>query len=471
MAQNATNKSGAATNRYPLSYVQDWFCSLDKGDDNGGFGDLFQMTLGLSIAGRVNLSALQGALDDVVERHELLRTVVARDASPSYQQVYPPCSVPMEVRDLSAAGRPRDEVVDDLLIEAKHSGVSARQAPLMRVVFGRFDDNDSVLVFVIHHTAADAQSLGVIIRDLAACYDARVNEHPADLPPVKQYRDFAQWQKTGAGRPADDMREYWRDKLRGAHVFALPNDRPVPKVYSRPFSAYNYLVGADVMAPAAELAADTGSTMFMVMMAAFSVFIHEMTGQADPAVRAFSAGRGDPQFNGIVSLCLNLVPLRTDVGRCESFREIIASTKQTCDDAYANEIPIAVIEQDMPDFNAPHADPRNSELILAMYQVPGGRGGGGPAFPIADGARPVIEGERASSQTEALATGMIWGIAIGPSGELAGNVVYNVDEFDDQKVTGWVADFNRLLARLAGEPDGPWRQLAALAARDAVGGR
>ena len=89
--------------QYPLSFTQEWFLTMDKGDHAGPFGDRYLIVVVLRITGHVDLAVLQGALDDVVARHELLRTLVVRDASPPYQMVLPPCQVPLEVRDLPAS--------------------------------------------------------------------------------------------------------------------------------------------------------------------------------------------------------------------------------------------------------------------------------------------------------------------------------------------------------------------------------
>jgi condensation enzyme len=458
MTQQLSSQPDAATGRYPLSFTQEYFVSLDEGDLNGAFGNRFTIVSAVRIAGHVDVPALQGALDDVVKRHELLRTVVVRDAQPPYQQVYPPCPVPLDVRDLPATGRPRDLLAEELIVEVEKGTMTPRQVPVMRAVFARFDDRDSVLVVLVHHSASDAWSQNVILRDLAAFYDGRTHQRPPGLPPVKQYRDYAEWQKASAA-DTSDSRQYWREKLRGAHVLALPNDRPRPEVYSRPFSAYNYVVSAADMAAAARFATRTRSSMFMVLMAAFSVFAHELTGQADPAIRSFTTGRNEPAFQNTLGLFLNLVPFRTDISGCASFREIVTRTRETCIDAYAHEIPITVIEQDLPEFNAPHDDPKNSQFILGMYQSQSDDA----ALPIADGAYPILKRTLPSSETSDIPSGLVWSMAIASSGDLAGNVVYNLDEFDEPKVTGWVSDYNRILFRLAGEPDREWRQLAGVA--------
>jgi hypothetical protein len=460
MTEQSSSQPDAANGQYPLSYTQEFFCSLDEGDDHGGFGKRFHLATALRIAGRVDIPTLQGALDDVVERHESLRTVVIRDAKPAYQQVYPPCQVPLEVRDIPASDQPRGMVAEELILEAERGTISPRQVPVLRATLSRFDDNDSVLMLLTHHSATDAWSVGVIARDLAAFYDARASDRAVDLPPVKQYREFAQWQKSGAGAIPDEVHRYWQVKLDGAHAAVLPGDRPQPAAYTRPFSAYNYFVDTAEMAPAVTFAQQARSSMFMVMMAAFYVFVHELTGRADSAIRALTFGRNEPQFHDTLGPFINFVPFRSDISACASFRDIVASTKDTCIDAYANEVPIIVIEHDVPDFNALHAVPGNSQLIVGMWQQ---QAGAESAVPIADGAHVIYKRELRSYETSDIPNGMVWNMAVGPAGDLAGNITYNVDEWDEQTVTGWTARYHQILSRLVSEPDRPWREFVGVA--------
>src|SRR5579863_6477282 len=182
--------------RYPLSFMQEWFLTLDTGDEGGTFGSTFILVAAMRVTGPVDLAVLQGALDDVVARHEVLRTLVVRDADPPYQQVYPPCQVPLEVRDLPpASGTSRDIVVQDLILEVEAGSISARQVPLIKALLCKFDDRDSALFVTVHHSASDAWSTQVIFRDLGTFYAARRAGVPADLPPVRQYREYAAWQR------------------------------------------------------------------------------------------------------------------------------------------------------------------------------------------------------------------------------------------------------------------------------------
>src|SRR5579859_39423 len=202
--------------RYPLSFTQEWFVTLDQGDEAGAFGRRFLIVCPIRVTGEVDLTMLQGALDDVVARHELLRTLVIRDTAAPYQLVSPPCQVPLEVRDRpAAAGRSRDMIAQELIVEAEEGTISAREVPLLRALLCRFDSRDSVLFLTVHHSVSDAWSMQVMLRDLGAFYAARRNGVPAKLPPVRQYREFAQWQRDSASSSAEDgAPSYWLEKLR-----------------------------------------------------------------------------------------------------------------------------------------------------------------------------------------------------------------------------------------------------------------
>ena len=443
--------------RYPLSFTQEWFCAMDEGDLKGAFSVRFTVVAPLRVTGQVDVAVLQGALDDVVVRHELLRTVVVRDAHPPYQQVHPPCQVPLEVRDLShVIGRSREMAAEELIVEAELSTMSPRLVPVLRAILGRFDDNDFVLVLLVHHSAADAWSMNVIMRDLAACYTARASGRPADLPPVRQYREFAAWQQAEVARMGE-AREYWRDKLRGAQLLAVPRDRPAPEVYSRPFSMHKHAVGADEMAAAARLAVDMRSSMFMILMAAFSVFSYTLTGCPDPAIRSFTTGRDEPAFHHTLGLLMNSLLFRTDISQCASFREIVASTRNTCIEAYTHEVPIAVLRRDLPELSRPQEDPKKSPFTLGVFQSPHEAAA---ALPIADGAYPILKRLLPSSETADIPNGLLWSMDVAPSGALSSNIVCNLDEFDEQRLTGWISDYHRILSGLANEPDQDWRLIA-----------
>src|SRR5579872_3204261 len=336
--------------RYPLSFTQQWFITLDEGDDGGTFGPRFMIVSAVRVTGHLDLGILQGSLDDVVARHELLRTLVVRDADPPYQRVLPPCRVPLQVRDLPpSGGKSRDLVVQELILEAETGSISAREVPMMKALLCRFDDQDSVLLLTVHHSVSDGWSMRVIFRDLAAFYTARRTGVAAVLPPMRQYREYAEWQRANATSTAEDgAPAYWRHKLDGAREFTIPNDHGHPASYSRPYSMHVHDIEPEGMTGASALATATRSTLFTVMLSAFYVLAHQLTGATDLAIRAFTAGRNVLEFQNTTGLFLNCVPFRTDIAGCASFRDIIMATRETFIEAIANELPVSVIEQEFP---------------------------------------------------------------------------------------------------------------------------
>ena len=445
------------TQRYPLSFTQEWFLTLDQGDGGGSFGSRFTMVRPIHITGQVDLAVLQGALDDVVARHELLRTVVVRDADPPYQQVFPPCPVPLEVTDLpSATGKSRDTILQELLYET--GTISAREVPLLRARLCRFDDRDSVLFVTVHHSASDAWSQWVIIRDLGAFYAARVTSAPAELPPVRQYREYAEWQRATATSSAEDgAPAYWRDKLLGAREFAMPNDHGHPDSYSRPYSQHAHVIEADVMARASALAAASRTTLFSVLLSAFYVLAYEATGATDLTIRAFTAGRDAEEFHNTMGLFLNLVPFRTDIADCTSFRDIVAHTKETFIDAIAHELPINVIEREFPDFIKPREDLRTSQFVISCEVS---HLGDDPLiFPIAEGARDIEVPWREEDGPQDIPSGTAWFTDLPVSAALSGAIRFNPDEFNESTIAGWATGLRRILASAVRDPDQDWKTL------------
>lgn len=450
--------------RYPLSYTQEWFITLDQGDDGGTFGSRF-MTIGaLRVTGHVDLAVLQDSLDDVVTRHELLRTLVVRDADPPYQMVLPPCRVPLEVRDLPpVTGKSRDMIVQELILETEAGSISAREVPLMKVLLCKFDDRDSVLILTVHHSVSDGWSVLLVFRDLSAFYTARRTGTAAVLPQVRQYHEYVAWQRARAMSTAEDSAPaYWHHKLNGAREFTIPNDHGHPDSYSRPYSQHTHDIEPEVMTAASALATAARSTLFTVMLSAIYILANKLTGTTDLAIRAFTAGRDEQQFQNTMGLFINCVPFRTNIADCTSFRDIVMATRNTFVDAVANELPVNVLEQAIPDFVKSREDLRTSQFIIASQQ---GHLRHDNTYPIAEGARGEGDGMMQGSEVHDIPTGVVWNLSATPSGELRGGVLFNLDEFDESTVAGWAADLRRILVGAVREPDQDWRLLAGPASR------
>lgn len=432
---------------------------IDDGDDAGAFGPRFIMPCALRITGPLDTTALQDALDDLVVRHEILRTIVIRDATPPYQRVRPPSPVPLHIHDLREAvrSRPRDEVAEEAVIEAKRSCfIDARQVPLLRAVLIRLDDRDWVLNLLFHHSASDSWSGQVALRDLAAYYAARTTKRPASLPPVRQYREFAEWQQARLADPAvADMLSYWQDKLAGARIFALPADRPVADRHSQPCSAHNFTIPATIMTAAVDLAKASRGSAFMVLIAAFNVLAHNITGTTDPVIDTQTTGRTETSFRDTVGTLLNFLPLRTGLADCVTFHDVLLRTTQTCLDGFAHEIPIQHIEQALPDLMKPNEDPANCNFIVGVFSRPIA------SEQLMIGGRSHEIGKLTMSElvSSDIPHGLAWTLNLLHTGEAAGSVQYNRDEWDEGTIIGLVSGYCRILAAAVSEPHRAWRTL------------
>jgi condensation enzyme len=444
----------ADVGRFPLSSQLRLWCAYDP---TAAFGPRFVIARSLRVNGQVNTSALQEALDDVAARHEILRTVVVRDAEPAYQQIHPPSPVPLRVRALpNVEGRSRDAYAQELLIEAEQSSVNVADLPLLRADLSTFDDRDSVLTVISHHTAGDAWSMQLIIRDLAACYTARAAGLVPELPPVRQYREFTAWEQSMAASPmAREARAYWRQKLRGARFFALPVDHPVAQSLSSPYNSHHFTIDADVMTAVSAIAKSTHATIFMVLLAAIDVLAYQISGTTDPVIRNIAAGRSEHQFQDTVGVTLSFVPLRTDTSRCASFGEIVESVRDACVEASSREIPLDIIAQESPELNELAEDPRLEIFLLGYYR----QSSSSAEIKLADGSYLVRMGEPKDHISSQLPGGVAWTMQLLLSGELKCRVEFNSGAFDRSTIAGFSEAYRRILARASAEPDRKWTTL------------
>jgi condensation enzyme len=442
-----------AADRFPVSSTQETLLLTDHGDDTGTFGSGWTIVEALRITGELDLQKLQDALNDVVARHEILRTLVVRDIDPPCQQVYPPSPVPLQVIELPpVAGQSRNIQSEELMRAAERARLSPRKLPLLRAVLGRFDARDWVLILVAHHTACDGWSMQLIIRDLAAFYQARVDDRPADLPPVAQYREFAAWEADRARGPemASHL-EYWTKKLSSAHSLALPTDRPVPAKPTRAASGYEFLIDAQTMSAVSELAKTMRCSAFMVVLSAINVLVYQITGKSGWAITTITSGRTDPRFHDTVGPIMNFLPLCTDITGCTSYREVIKRTRAASMEAYSHEIPMRHIERAVTGLNDLMMEPDNGGFLLGIFQ---------PQFEdsalqIADRSYVIREFELPRDVPDFGGGVIVLTADFRVSGEFYAVIMFNTDEWNQSTISRWMTDLRHILVAMANEPDTP----------------
>lgn len=436
--------------RIPLSLVQEFLCVFDRGDTEGPFGPTHHIIHGWRVRGRIDLDALGGALSDVVARHESLRTTIVRGAEGRYQTVQPPSAPELRVRDIpDAAPEDRDRVIEDLLIECEADEFAAGDLPHLRAILARFDEEDAVLVLVVHHLAADGFSVRLIIHDIAHFYAARTGHAGHELPEPRQYREFVSWQlETFMDPDQRPTRDYWREKLRGARTFTLPTDRPRSAGLPGTTGVYRFGVGNDLMKPAAKLARSLRGSPFMVLLAAYTISIHRLTGATDIAAPTFTPGRGGDRFPDTTGIFFNFMPMRTDLDGCATYRDVLKRVRAVCIEGYAHDVPHILAEA--PELMAPAMSDTAAPVVFQVFPYPFLLDG----EEVGDLEYTEVR-KRLVSQpvTSDIPDGALWTLNVDTTGELIGAVSYKTALFDESTMAEWVALFRDELRTLVTAPD------------------
>ena len=437
-------------NRPALSLNQEFLCSLDHGETAGALSQWYTITNGLRLRGALDTDALAAALDDVAARHESLRTTLAQEDDGWHQHLHPPGPVSLQVRAGPAGSQDwADRAAYDLLNDVEAEPFSHREVPLLRAVLGKLGADDHVLALRTHHVASDAWSMQVIITDFAACYAARAAGHPPDLPGACQYRDFAAWQRASQESWSGVAGGYWRDRLRGARLHALATDRVPPDGAADPYSVHRFMIGRELTEATVRFARSARCSLFVVLFAAYNLLASQLTGEADLVVPTFTAGRNESRFAGVVGPLYNMLPIRTDLGGCVSFADVIARTRASCLQAYANDIPFSLIQAQAGDLMQPCADEHLAVSAFEMFPPPALAG----IERAGDIRYGELRGGRPSSPVGASTPkGMLWAVDQLRSGELAGLIRFSRDRFDAGTIAGIATRYHQVLSASVAEP-------------------
>jgi condensation enzyme len=441
-----------AADKIPISLNQEFVCLFDHGDGHDPFDPRYHIVQGWRLAGQIGLDALRKALTDVVTRHEALRTLIVRGDGGRYQRILPPSQPELEIRDLAAEPRAsRDQRAEALLQQVEAETISAERVPFVRAVLGRFDDQDAVLVLIVHHIATDGWSMRVLIRDLVNRYAAHRGFAVPELPEVRQYREFSLWQRQGSAAQ-DASRKFWRAKLDGARLTAIPTDLARSAELTQSTAAYRFLIPASVMSLVSRMVTVSRSTPFMVMLAAYELVVHEMTGATDLVVPTFTPGRGGSLFENSIGSFFNFIPLRTDIAGCQTFRDVLERTRRACLEAYAHDIPTIHIFAEAPGLMLPAMSDRAAPVVFQVFPDPNLLS---DQFP---GDLKYVEiTRRLTSQplTSAVPDGGLWTLNLDPSGDVIGSLSYQRNLFYETTISRMVKAFQQRLASAVSSPGAP----------------
>lgn len=463
----------ATVTRLPLSHSQQLLAALDYLHSGGASGPKFVITMGCRITGTVDEARLREAVDDVVARHDGLRAVVVpEEGRAASQLVSPPLPGRFTVVDLTTPDRAapdsaaeadraaRDRRAEEFLDELDAGSYPADVPPLLWVFLGRLADDDAVLALVAHHSVTDSWSMDVLMRDLAGCYQARLEGRAPQLPPAGDYAAYVSEDRAAATSDrAARAAEYWQRHLDGLPLPTVPADGPRVKGRSPVKTKQRFTLSPQRYAALAAVSRQARCTPFITLLTGYAVLLRRMTGDDDLHVTTLSSGRGRPELDNLVGYLLNPVPLRIDLSGDPTLAECLARVRRTCLDAYRYELPIQRLLQAVPAAVSAIADKR---ALTVPFQYLPTRQRTAPQPFGAGGTRQGIQRSAAHQERGvAMPLDALWTLQPTDAGGLSGNFSYTPGVFTDETGAGMVAGFLDVLERLVSEPERRVGQLPA----------
>ncbi|MBZ5523305.1 MAG: amino acid adenylation domain-containing protein [Acidobacteriia bacterium] len=321
----------------PLSFAQQRLWFLDQLEPGSA---AYNMPFGVRLSGELNREALGRSLNEMVRRHEVLRTHFAfRHGSP-VQVIGSELEVKIEEIDLRALQEPEREV-EALRLGQEEAAqpFDLSCGPLLRARLLRLAEQEHVLLVTMHHVVSDGWSVSIMAREISRLYEAYVRGEESRLPELKiQYADFAVWQRQWLqGEVLEQQLQYWRWQLADLEPLDLPTDHVRPAVMSQQGSSVSFSLPSELSKKLKELSQREGVTLFMSLLAAFQVTLSKYAGQRDIAVGTVVANRNRVEVEDLIGFFVNTLVLRTELSGNPSFAEVLKRARQVTLNAYQHQ--------------------------------------------------------------------------------------------------------------------------------------
>jgi non-ribosomal peptide synthetase component F len=336
-------KADAATEAFvfPLSFGQRRLWFLHQFDPAS---PAYNIPIPMRLRTPLNRTVLERAVNELVRRHEILRTTFRTIGGEPMQVVAPAMSLTVAYSDLrSAPEDQKDAAAANLAALDAQRPFQLRDGPLLRVGLHRLGETDHLLLISMHHIVSDGWSVGILFRELNALYSAFSVGMSSPLPELPlQYADFAHWQsQTLQGAKREKLLAYWKQRLAGAsELLTLPSDRTRPAIPSGRGAAHGGAIGASLYASVCSLSQRERATPFMVLLAVFQTLLFRHTGDTDLVIGTPIANRTKPQLEDLIGLFVNTLVIRTDLSGDPTFLELLAQVREAALGAFEH--------QDMP---------------------------------------------------------------------------------------------------------------------------
>ncbi len=431
----------------PTSFGQEriWFSDQLQG------GAINNQAQSWRFTGPLNESALEAALQAILQRHEVLRTSFRLTEGRPGQIIQEEARLPLGRVDLTGLTADEQSVqLRSLADEQCRMPFDLSQPPLLRALLARCGPRDHVLLITGHHLVGDGWSLRVYRRELGLLYEAFSRGEPSPLPPLPlQYADFATWQRRRYREALlDGQLAYWQEQLSGElPVLELPADRTkTVGTARRRKSRFTFRLPEGLYAQLERLRREEGATLFMTLLAGFQALLHRYTGQTDVVIDSPIAGRTRSELEVLIGFFVNSLALRGDLSGRPTFRELLARVRQTCLGAYARQdVPFDRIVASLASQQSRRGQPLATVSFMLHEDIT-------QRMELAGGVQ--LDPLEPDLSDEFDLTLVLWQ---GPAG--LGELQYDSEQFDEATMARLANHYQRLLTDAAAAPE---RRIAEL---------
>jgi len=437
---------------FPLSFAQARLWILDQLQPGN---PAYNIPATLPLRGPVDVEVLRRSLNEVLRRHDALRTTfTAIDGKPA-QIIATEQEVAFAQVDLrSRMGFASAENVGNFIYQESRQSFDLEKGPLLRATLARIGANDHLLMLVMHHIVSDGWSMSILNAEISKIYMAFLRNEPSPLPELPiQYADFAEWQAEWfSGELMQKQLAYWKERLTGLRpVLNLPTDRPRPPVQTSQGSVRGFTISQQTCERLKALSQANGATLFMILMAAFKVLLSRLSGETDIAIGTPIANRTQNELEGLIGFFVNTLVLRTDLAGDPTFVELLARERDVALGAYGNQdMPFErLVEELQPDRDLSH-----NPLFQILFAVQN--------FGIVDRNAVPIGGSnlQAGSLGNGTAKFDLTLSVLDTGAGAQGFLEYNTDLFNEATAETIVARYLALLRDIVEHPGNPISSLS-----------
>jgi len=352
--------------RFPLSFAQQRLWFLDHLASQSHF---YNESIAERLPYAVDPNVLRRALNEIVRRHDSLRTTFGAVNGQPFQIVQPKLVLPLPIVDLigfPAAAREAEAL--RLATEEAQQPFDLSRGPLLRAKLLKMDDEEDILLLTLHHIISDGWSMTVLLRELATLYEAFLQGLPVQLPPLPiQYPDFAVWQREWlTGDVLESQSAYWKEQLRGLTTLQVPMDWPRPPVQTFKGAHCFFNISKHLSASLKDLSEREGVTLFMTLLAAFQILLHRYSGQDDIVIGVPIANRNRAELEPLIGFFVNTLVVRTDLSGNPAFRDLLKRVREVTVAAYAHQdLPFEKLVEELQ----PVRDLSHNPLVQVTFQL------------------------------------------------------------------------------------------------------